>query len=268
MAPRTITITAAGTQRKRILLSLHLHEDARIVIPFTTCSDVIRWHSYRVQGRSHLEEPLRFRSGIMTTSSRLWATLGCQEGDRAHGCSGQVGRADHGHTLGWVRRTDYPRFSTDPARTLLLAMSDYERLVELAAKGMAERDNYPMPKSVTTPEAFYEVMACAALDAMGLQALLEELARAERELKDADEGPALVVDADVAAPFPEEPSAPPPHVLTPPPTDFGHENGVAVIHRADGSKRGGRPRMLASGASERLLSDRPPTHGCPRITRG
>jgi hypothetical protein len=65
-------------------------------------------------------------------------------------------------------------------------MSDYEWLVELAAKGMAERDNHPMPRSVTTPEAFYEVMARAALDAVGLQALLEELAGAVQELENAD----------------------------------------------------------------------------------
>jgi len=64
---------------------------------------------------------------------------------------------------------------------------DYEWLVELAAKGLAERDNHPMPKSVTTPEAFYEVMARAALDAIGLSALLERVARAERKLRITDE---------------------------------------------------------------------------------
>jgi hypothetical protein len=66
-------------------------------------------------------------------------------------------------------------------------VSDYEWHVELAAKGMAERDNHPMPKSVTTPEAFYEVMAGAALDAIGLPALLERVARAERELETTQE---------------------------------------------------------------------------------
>ena len=55
--------------------------------------------------------------------------------------------------LGRVGLTYGPRFSTGPARRLL-GVSDYEWLVELAAKGMAERDNHPMPKSVTTPEAF------------------------------------------------------------------------------------------------------------------
>jgi hypothetical protein len=66
-------------------------------------------------------------------------------------------------------------------------VSDYEWHVELAAKGMAERDNHPMAKSVTTPEAFYEVMARAALDAAGLRTLLERLARAERDLETTQE---------------------------------------------------------------------------------
>jgi hypothetical protein len=64
-----------------------------------------------------------------------------------------------------------------------VCVSDYEWHVQLAAKGMAERDNHPMPKSVTTPEAFYEVMAAAALDFAGFPALLERVARAERELE-------------------------------------------------------------------------------------
>ena len=64
---------------------------------------------------------------------------------------------------------------------------DYEWLVELAAKGLAERDNHPMPKSVTTPEAFYGVMARAALDAIGLAALLERVARAEQKVRNTDE---------------------------------------------------------------------------------
>jgi hypothetical protein len=135
-------------------------------------------------------------------------------------------KADHRHTLGWAGRTDHPRFSMNPARTLL-GMSDYEWLVELAAKGMAERDNHPVPKSVTTPEAFYEVMARAALDAIGLQALLEELARAEQELKNADEGSTLAVNAETATTLPEEPSVVPQYVLSVPPvTRIGYENGV------------------------------------------
>jgi hypothetical protein len=106
-------------------------------------------------------------------------------------------------------------------------MSDYEWLVELAAKGMAERDNHPMPKSVTTPEAFYEIMARAALDAMGLQTLLEELARAEQELKNADEGSNTADTADTATTLPEEPSVSPQDVLNAPPvTRIGYENGV------------------------------------------
>lgn len=64
---------------------------------------------------------------------------------------------------------------------------DYEWLVGLAAKGLAERDSRPMPKSVTTPEAFYEVMARAALDAVGFPALLERVARAERRVRTTDE---------------------------------------------------------------------------------
>ena len=86
-------------------------------------------------------------------------------------------------------------------------MSEYEWLVELAAKGMAERDNHPLPKSVTSPEAFYEVMARAALDGAGLQALLEDLARAEQELKKVDEGPTLPMKADAATMLLEQPSA-------------------------------------------------------------
>ena len=62
-------------------------------------------------------------------------------------------------------------------------MSDYEWQVKLAAKGLAERDNHPMPKSATTPAAFYEVMAAAALEAIDLPALLDRLTRAERDLE-------------------------------------------------------------------------------------
>ena len=118
--------------------------------------------------------------------------------------------------LGRGGLTDHPKFSTGPARTLL-GVSDYEWLVELAAKGMAERDNHPMPKSVTTPEAFYEIMARAALDVIGLQTLLEDLARAEQELKHADEGSNLAVNADNAATLPEEPSDSPEYELNVPP---------------------------------------------------
>ena len=62
-------------------------------------------------------------------------------------------------------------------------VSDYEWHVELAAKALAQRDKYPMPPSVTTPEGFYEVMAGAALDATGLLDLLQRVARAERNLE-------------------------------------------------------------------------------------
>jgi hypothetical protein len=62
-----------------------------------------------------------------------------------------------------------------------VSISDYHRYVKAAAKGMAKRDNHPMPGFVTTPEAFYEVMAGAALDAVGFRALVQRLARAARE---------------------------------------------------------------------------------------
>lgn len=61
--------------------------------------------------------------------------------------------------------------------------SDYEWHVEVAAKGLAQRDKYPMPPWVTTREEFYEFMAGAALDATGLRDLLERIARAERNLE-------------------------------------------------------------------------------------
>ena len=63
----------------------------------------------------------------------------------------------------------------------VVSISGYDQYVKVAAKGMAERDNHSMPESVTTPEAFYEVMAAAALDAVGFKALLERLTRAVRE---------------------------------------------------------------------------------------
>ena len=149
---------------------------------------------------------------------------------------------DHHLTLGWDRLIDQPMLSTNPARTLQ-AMSDYEWLVELAAKGMAERDNHPMPKSVTTPEAFYEVMARAALDAIGLQALLGELAGAEQELKNADDESDLALNAD-AATLSEEPSVSPQYALeVPPVTRMGYENGVR-----DKESRGERGTQKAENA--------------------
>ncbi len=90
-------------------------------------------------------------------------------------------------------------------------------MVKLAAKGMAERDNHLMPKSVTTPEEFYEIMARTALDAIGLQTLLEELARAEQELKHADEKSTHGINADTATILPEEPPDPPQYGLDVPP---------------------------------------------------
>jgi hypothetical protein len=62
------------------------------------------------------------------------------------------------------------RAALKAARTRLdpVRLSDFERYVQLAAHGLAKRDTYPVPTSVKTPEAFYVVMACAALDATGL----------------------------------------------------------------------------------------------------
>jgi hypothetical protein len=62
-------------------------------------------------------------------------------------------------------------------------MSDYGRQVKLGAKALAERDSHIMPIAATTPEAFYELMAAAVLDAIDLPALLERVARAEQELE-------------------------------------------------------------------------------------
>ena len=59
--------------------------------------------------------------------------------------------------------------------------SDLEGYVAVAAKGMAERDSHPMPVSVTTPEAFYKIMAAAALKAIGPRALLGLTNMKERE---------------------------------------------------------------------------------------
>jgi hypothetical protein len=77
---------------------------------------------------------------------------------------------------------DHPSaIDTQAALTLCLVL-DFKQQVRLAARGLAERDSHPMPESVTTPEAFYEVMAAAVLDAIDLPALLERVAMAEREL--------------------------------------------------------------------------------------
>ena len=45
---------------------------------------------------------------------------------------------------------------------------------------MAERDTHPMPAFVTTPEAFYKVMAGAALEAIDLRAILDRLTSEDR----------------------------------------------------------------------------------------
>jgi len=141
-------------------------------------------------------------------------------------------------------------------------MSDYEWLVELAAKGMAERDNHPMPRSVTTPEAFYEVMARAALEAIGLQTLLEELARAEQERRKDDEESHLVVITDTAA-FPEEPPVAPVDVLSVAPvTRMGYENGVflAPSRRERGTGKAENARLrLKRTVTRRSTVPEPPS---------
>lgn len=85
---------------------------------------------------------------------------------------------------------DVLKTERDEFRAILAALTrqdrvgtpDYEWHMELAAKGMAERDNHPMPKSVRTREAFYKIMAGAALDAIDLRALLDRMTRTERYL--------------------------------------------------------------------------------------
>jgi hypothetical protein len=112
-------------------------------------------------------------------------------------------------------------------RTLFI-VSDYEWLVELAAKGMAERDNHPMPKSVTTPEEFYEVMARASLDAISLRALLDEVGalRAERELI-TTEAPTQAVNAETATTPRKKPTVSTKYTLNSlPPADNGREDGA------------------------------------------
>ena len=69
-----------------------------------------------------------------------------------------------------------------PARQDVVGASGYGQYLKMAARGMAERDDYPMPKSVTTAERFYEVMARAALDAIDFRVLLGQLERANQQL--------------------------------------------------------------------------------------
>ena len=123
---------------------------------------------------------MRTSSACITS---LWRT-------RVTGCVSSLRRWDAPALLDWV--TDRPIPVTQPANHSRLArklplhfafVSDYEWQVQLAAKGMAERDNRPMPESVTTPEEFYQIMAAAALDAIGFRALVERVARAERNLE-------------------------------------------------------------------------------------
>src|ERR1700722_13475618 len=158
-------------------------------------------------------------------------------------------------TLGWV---GLPTPKVGRTARTLVGVSDYEWLVELAAKGMAERDNHPMPKSVTTPEAFYEVMARAAPDAAGLQALLEQLRRAEQELKNANEGPNLAVNADPATTLPEQPFVSPQYVMWVPPATRNDYQKVVIdtrSRRERGTSKADNARLRrnwATIAKERL----------------
>ncbi len=130
---------------------------------------------------------------------------------------------------------------------------EYEWLVELATKGLRERDNHPMPESVTTPEAFYDVMARAALDAIGLAAILEEAARAEREPKTNDEAQTQAVDepAVAATTVPGMPAVSTPLVLTSPPAPPNRgEDRHGVLDA------GGRP---ARGSTDYEWLVEPPT---------
>jgi hypothetical protein len=70
-----------------------------------------------------------------------------------------------------AERAELSAAITELNRESVVSTSDFDRYVEVAAKGMAERDCYPMPESVNTPEAFYNVMATAALEAIGPRAL-------------------------------------------------------------------------------------------------
>ena len=111
---------------------------------------------------------------------RVWACQAHWTGRRT--CGNLVGEHHMGgdHVLD---RSDHPSAIDTQTALTLCPVLDYKQQVKLAAKGLAERDNHPMPKFVTTPDAFYEVMAAAVLDAIDLPALLERVTRAERELE-------------------------------------------------------------------------------------
>ena len=79
-----------------------------------------------------------------------------------------------------TERSELSATIADLRRQNDVSASDFALYVAVAARGMAERDRYPMPESVTTPEAFYIVMAAAALDAIGPSALLGVTGRKSR----------------------------------------------------------------------------------------
>ena len=107
--------------------------------------------------------------------------------------------------------------------------------------------------------SFYEIMARAALEAIGLRTLLEEFARAEQELRNADEGSTVVVYADATTPPEDLSDFPQDELSEPPVTRMGCESGVVAAPNRGERKLGG-PRTLACGASGRLspCSEQPP----------
>jgi hypothetical protein len=149
--------------------------------------------------------------------------------------------------------------------------TEYEWHVTMAAKGMAERDNYPMPKSVTTPAAFYEIMAEAALEAAGLRGLLERVARAERELDHLQDAlrnaesqteaarhrvSAAAAVAEETAPAPAVP-APPPSATTPGPmTTPGPTSSepITPVPAPEPTERGNRRRIPGLPAARHTLA--------------
>ena len=119
-------------------------------------------------------------------------------------------------------------------------------------RGWPGGDSRPTPRSVTTPEAFYEVLARAALDAIGLRAILEDLARADKELNIiADEASTQAENDDATTMLPDEPPVSPQHELTAPLATLRDTESRARARNAEGQKARYRCEWAAS-AEERL----------------
>jgi hypothetical protein len=108
----------------------------------------------------------------------------------------QTGTSDGPTETGQEYRAQILALQTerDQLRAVLGAVGAHLRAVRtrefheyevLAARGLAERDSHPIPRSVTTSAAFYQLMARAALDAVGLRSLLEHVATAEQTSRSA-----------------------------------------------------------------------------------